>query len=85
MQTSFHPDGSAQLGFCTRCEKAMLEKLLRFNCIQKSGILITPRLHPECKTAIKRECFDKIERIMRALKEPNPLAAVVKETSGIDL
>lgn len=85
MQASFHPDGSAQLGFCTHCEETLLEKLLQFKCIQQSGILIVPRLHPECKTRVKRECLAKIERVIAAMKQPNPLAAVVKETTGIDL
>lgn len=85
MTAHFHPDGTAQLGFCTRCEDSLLEKLLQFKCIQQSGIMIVPRLHPECKTATKRECLDKIDRVMRAMKEQNPLAAVVKETTGIDL
>jgi len=85
MRAKFNPDGTGKIEYCPRCEQAALEKLRRFQCVQGSGLLIDPRLHPMCAARVKPEIAAKISKVWAALNEANPLASVVAATSGIQL
>lgn len=86
MRAKFNPDGTGKLEYCPRCEQAALEKLLRFQCVQGSGLLIDPRLHPMCAAKVKPEiAAAKISKVWAALNNANPLAKVVAATTGIEL
>jgi hypothetical protein len=89
MNAHFHPDGTAQLEYCVKCERAALERLQQFQCL--SGVAVFPGLHRECQTTVKRELQSKMSATWKAYANAiygpigSPLSNVVKATTGIDL